>query len=111
VFPLWRRCNFRSPAKGEVDGGEALSEVPGRVRCPKGVEAGEGLGSLAEAGLLVGGAQAILRAASRHLYLQYETMGGRLASLDSIDVGVEQKLFVVHLWTLCQKLFMLLIAK
>jgi len=28
-----------------------------------------------------------------------------------MEVGVEKKLFVVHLWTLCQKLFMLLSAE
>jgi len=33
-------------------------------------------------------------------------MGGRHASRDMMEVGVEKKLFVVHLWTLCQKLFM-----
>ena len=68
-------------------------------------------GSLAEAGLLVGGEQAILRAASRLLYLQWETMGGRHASQDRMEVGVEKKLFLFYLWTLCQKLFMPLSAK
>ena len=33
-------------------------------------------------------------------------MGGRHASRDRIEVGVEKRLFVVHLWTLCQKPFM-----
>jgi len=33
-------------------------------------------------------------------------MGGRQASQDRMEVGVAKKLFVVHLWTLCQKLFM-----
>jgi len=33
-------------------------------------------------------------------------MGGRQASRDRMEVGVEKKLFVVHLWTLCQKLLM-----
>ena len=63
-------------------------------------------GSLAAAGFAYGGAQATLRAASRLRYLQYETIGGRQASRDRMEVGVEKKLFVVHLWTLCQKLFM-----
>ena len=58
-----------------------------------------------------GGAQATLRAARRLLYLQYETTGGRQASRESMEVGVEKKLFVVHRWTLCQKLSMLLSAE
>jgi len=33
-------------------------------------------------------------------------MGGRQASRDRMEVGVEKTLFVVHLWTLCQKLFL-----
>jgi len=63
-------------------------------------------GSLAAAGLAYGGAQATLRAANRLRYLQYETIGGRQASRARMEVGVEKKLFVVHLWTRCQKLFM-----
>jgi len=31
-------------------------------------------------------------------------MRGRHASRDRMEVGVEKKVFVVHLWTLCQKL-------
>ena len=58
-----------------------------------------------------GGAQATLRAARRLLYLQYEATGGRQASRDSIELGVEKRLFVVHRWTLCQKLSKLLIAE
>jgi len=38
-------------------------------------------------------------------------MGVRQASRDRMEVGVEKKLFVVHLWTLCQKLFMSLSAE
>jgi len=67
-------------------------------------------GSLAAAGFAYRGAQATLRAASRLRYLQYETIGGRQASRDRMEVGVEKRLFVVHLWTLCQKLFMPLSA-
>jgi len=37
-------------------------------------------------------------------------MGGRQAYRERMEVGVEKKLFVVHLWTLCQKPFMLLSA-
>ena len=32
-------------------------------------------------------------------------MGGRHASRDKMEVGGEKKAFVVHLWTLCRKLF------
>ena len=67
-------------------------------------------GSLAAAGFAYGGAQATLRAASRLRYLQYGTIGGRQASRNRMEVGVEKKLFVVHLWTRCQKLFMPLSA-
>jgi len=38
---------------------------------------GKNYGSLAKAGLAYGGAQATRGAASRLLYLQYETTGGR----------------------------------
>jgi len=37
-------------------------------------------------------------------------MGGRQASRARMEVEVEKKLFVVYLWTLCQKPFMLLSA-
>jgi len=67
-------------------------------------------GSLAAAGFVYGGAQATLRAASRLRYLQDETIGGRQASRARMEVAVEKKLFVVHLWTLRQKLFMPLSA-
>jgi len=50
---------------------------------------GKDSGSLAEAGLAFGGAQATLRAARRLLYLRYEVMGGRQASRDRMEVGVE----------------------
>jgi len=33
-------------------------------------------------------------------------IGGRKASRARMEVRVEKKLFVVHLWTLCQKPFM-----
>jgi len=33
-------------------------------------------------------------------------IGGRQASQARMEVGLENKLFGVHLWTLCQKLFM-----
>jgi len=72
---------------------------------------GKDCGTLAQAGLAYGGAQATLRAARRLLYLQYEMIGGRQASRESMDVGVEKKLFVVHRWTMCQKLFILLSAE
>ena len=58
-----------------------------------------------------GGAQATRRAARRLLYLQDEMTGGREASLESMEVGVEKRLFVVQRWTLCQKLFMPLSAE
>jgi len=71
---------------------------------------GKDCGDMAVAGLVLGGAQATVRAARRLLYQQYETRVGRQASRDWMEVGVEKKLFVVHLWTLCQKLFMPLSA-
>ena len=38
-------------------------------------------------------------------------MGGRHASRDRMEVGVEKQLLVVHLWTLGQKLFIPLSAE
>ena len=72
---------------------------------------GKDCGSLADAGLVYGGAQGTLRAARRLLYLQYDMTGGRQASPERIEVDVEKKLFVVHLCTLCQKLFIPLSAE
>jgi len=50
---------------------------------------GKDCGSLGEAGLAYGGVQVTLRVARRLLYLQYEMIGGRQASRDSMEVGVE----------------------
>ena len=43
MFSYWRRGDSRAPVEGEVDGGEASSEVPGGVLCSEGGEGGEGL--------------------------------------------------------------------
>ena len=43
VFPYRRRGDLCAPVAGEVDGGEANSEVPGRVLGPEGGDGGEGL--------------------------------------------------------------------
>jgi len=67
-------------------------------------------GALPRLGWRIGGAQATLRAASRLRYLQYDTIGGRQASQARMEVGVDSHLFVVHLWTRCQKLFIPLSA-
>ena len=61
---------------------------------------------MAEAGLFLEVGPATSRAAMCLLYLQYEIIGGRQASRDMMEVGVEKNALVVHLWTLCQKLFM-----
>ena len=53
----------------------------------------------------MGWAQATRRAAKRHLYLQKGAMGGRQASRERIEVGVDEKVLVTHLWTLCHKVF------
>ena len=50
---------------------------------------GKDCGSQAEARLALGGAQAILGAARRLLYLQEEMLGGRQASRDRMEVGVD----------------------
>jgi len=69
VFPQWRRGDFRPPAKGEVNGGEAFREVPGRILGSEGGEVGEGRGESGRGWVGVWGAQATQRAASRLLYL------------------------------------------
>jgi len=59
------------------------------------------------AGSISGGEHSTLRPASLLLYPSYPSsrLGrGRQASIASIFVGVHMKQFVVHLWTLCQKL-------
>jgi len=43
VFPYRWRGDLCAPAEGEVYGGEAHCQVPGRVLGPKGGEGGEGL--------------------------------------------------------------------
>ena len=55
------------------------------------------------AGLISGGEQRILRAASRRFYLRRRSIGGRQASMARMSVGVLRKPLVVHLWALCQK--------
>ena len=67
-------------------------------------------GSLAEAGLALREAHETPRGARGLLYLLLEAMGPRQASWERMEVGVEKKLFMVHLWTLCQKPFMPLSA-
>jgi len=119
------RCARASTGRCFLKGGEGtfVRQSRGRyteerpfVRCLdesgalKGEREGKESGSLAEAGFAYGGAKATLRAASRFRYLQYETIGGRQASQARMAVGVEKKLFIVHLWTLRQKLFMPLSA-
>jgi len=43
----------------------------------------------------------VIRRATRCLrYLQYGAMGGRQASHERTDMGVEKNALVVHLWTL-----------
>jgi len=64
------------------------------VRCldeswaPQEEREGKDCGSLAQAGLADGGAQATLRAVKRLLYLQYEIIGGRQALRPRLEVGV-----------------------
>jgi len=70
VFPYWRRGHLRTPIEAEVNGGEAYRNVRGQVLGLKEEREGQDCGSLAEAELAFGGAQAILRAARRLLYLQ-----------------------------------------
>ena len=62
-------------------------------------------GSLAAAGLWVGGAQAILSAVSLRRWRQYASMGGRQASRVMMELGVEWNLLVTHRHTRCQKEF------
>jgi len=65
------------------------------VRCleeswaPKTEREGKEWGSLAAAERVEGGAQAIRSAARRLLYVQYRAIGGRQASPERTDVGVE----------------------
>ena len=79
------------PVQGEVNGAESYSQVPGRVLGPERGERGEGLREPSGGWVGIRGAHATLRAALRLLYLQYETTGGRQASQESMEVGVEKK--------------------
>jgi len=105
VFPDGRGGNGGPPVERKVHRLEARGEVQGGVWDHEGLREGKDNGSLAVAGLFVGRAQAILRAASRLLYLQQVTMGGRHTSRDGREGGWESNVLVVHLQTLCQKLF------
>jgi len=54
------------------------------------------------AGFTLGGEQTILSAASLCRWVIRREMGGRQDSTEGMPVGVAEKQFVVHLWTLCQ---------
>ena len=70
VFPYRWRGDLCVPAEGEVDRGEAYLRCLEESWALKEDRKGKDCGSLAEAGLAFGGAQATLRAARRLLYLQ-----------------------------------------
>lgn len=57
----------------------------------------------AEAELISGGEQRILRAARRLFLARRIPSGGKQASIDRVVSGVAIKQFVVHFWTLCQR--------
>jgi len=63
---------------------------------------GTDLCSLADAGLISGGEQTILRAAMRCRCSIRRTRGGRQDSMASIGTAVEEKQLVTHLRTRCQ---------
>ena len=54
------------------------------------------------AGFTLGGEQTILSAVSLCRWVIRREIGGRHDSTDRIPVGVAEKQFVVHLWTLRQ---------
>jgi len=95
VCQLSRRFIEDSPFVKCIEESWALNTERGR----------QGWGSLAAAGLAVGGTHAIRKAARRQFYLQYGGMGERWASPERADMGAEKNVWVVHLWTLCQKPF------
>jgi len=53
-------------------------------------------------GFTLGGEQTTLSAASLCRWVTMRETGGRHDSTESIQVGVAEKQFVVHLWTWCQ---------
>jgi len=55
------------------------------------------------AGLITQGEPSTLRQARQYLYTRRRLSGGRQASTARMSVGVQEKQFVVDLWTLCQK--------
>ena len=60
-------------------------------------------GSLAAAGFIAEGEHITRRQASRYLYARRSSIGGRQASTARMLVGVQEKQFVNHLGTRCQK--------
>ena len=66
------------------------------------------MGSLAAAGLAVGGAQTIRSAAMRLLCLAMHCTGGSELSAERIGRGVERKQLVTHRWTVRQNTSMCL---
>jgi len=64
----------------------------------------------AVAGFISGGEQTTRSAASPCRWEIRRATGGRQDSTARIPVGVAEKQFVVHLWTLCQKVFRRAIA-
>jgi len=110
VLPYRRRGELRAPAQGEVNGGEAYCEVPGGILGSEGGEGGEGLWESGRGRVGVRGGAGDSEGGKAPLVSAVGDSGGRQASRDRMEVGVEKKLFVAHLWTLCQKLFMPLSA-
>jgi len=110
VFSYRRRGDLCAPAEGEVDGGEAYCQVPGGVLGSEGGEGGEGMWESGRGRVGVRGSAGNSESGEASSVSAVGDNGGRQASRDRMEVGVEKKLFVVHLWTLCQKLFMPLSA-
>jgi len=110
VFPYWWTGDLCAPAEEQVDGREAYCKVSGRVLGPKGGEGGEGLWESGRGRVCVRGGAGNPEGGKASPVSAVGDNGGGQASRDRMEVGVEKKLFVVHLWTLCQKPFMPLSA-
>jgi len=107
VVPEGGRAAEGLPAQGEVNRREALGVGPRAVGAQYEEREGQEGCKRAVARLTSGGEQTVLRAAKLCFCDTRRGMGGRQDSITRMPMEVDEKQFVAHLCTLCQKVLSL----